>query len=67
MDLGKLQLGADALVKAKVEGGEVVIEIRYKDLGVADAAIDSLEKAIPGDQVELANNLKSILKTVLGA
>lgn len=67
MELGQIQLGADAVAKAKVEGGDVVIEIRYKALGVADAAVDALEKAIPGDQTGIAEAAKLALKQILGA
>jgi hypothetical protein len=65
MDLGKVELGADAVALAKLENGEVVIEVRYKALGVLEALIDSVEKAIPGDQTGIAMLAKSALQQIL--
>lgn len=66
MDLGQVQLGADLLAKAKLEGGKLVIQLEFAAEGVADALIDAVEKAVPGDQTGIAAAAKLALKQILG-
>ena len=66
MDLGKVQLGADLVCKAKLEGGKMIVQFEFAAGNVLDAAVDAAEKAIPGDQAALAAIIKANLKAILG-
>ena len=66
MELGQVQVGADLVVKAKLEGGKLIISQEFEASHVLDSLIDTVEKAIPGDQTGLAAAAKASLKMILG-
>lgn len=74
MELAEGQLGAEAKYAFKFENGKLVavasymgaelgvdLAVKYNALAVVDALIDAVEKAIPGDQSQMAALLKSVV------
>lgn len=67
MDIGQVKLGEDLVAKAELKGGKLVLVLEFAADNVLNAAVDSIEKAIPGDQTGIAAAAKLALKQILGA
>jgi hypothetical protein len=61
MDLGKLQLGADADVAIKIESGKLVAIFSLNAEKELSLLVDKIEQLIPGDQTGIASAVKAIL------
>lgn len=65
MDLGKIQLGSDADVQLKIEGGKLIAVFELDAAKELSMLIDKLEAMIPGDQTGIAAAVKAIILSQL--
>lgn len=65
MDLGKIQLGSDADVQMKIEGGKLIAIFQLDAAKELTALVDKLEQMIPGDQTGIAAAVKALLLSQL--